>query len=227
MTPRGWRGDSYRHYLAAKGVKTSNKQYYSKFGDAITKSLKRSSRDFDAQIQEFGSPTSQSARVGAEYKAIVTEQAARTSPLTPYEVSQIARRQMEEEEYLRQRDYRKTLPDSARQFKDPSEFAFRTRAVDEFIAQTDARIADEIEVAQELRVAAESTRGSVAKPKATADYFKQRAKVNDLQRKKSVAESYKKSLVEVFYNRAPLDAVVRNPQYNSIWAEIRGSRVRR
>lgn len=37
--PRGWRGDSYRHYLAAKGVKTKVKKSAPKFKKAFVTSL--------------------------------------------------------------------------------------------------------------------------------------------------------------------------------------------
>lgn len=41
---KGWRNDSYRHHLAAKGVKTGRKKYYSLFIDH--------SKEFDKTIRQ-------------------------------------------------------------------------------------------------------------------------------------------------------------------------------
>jgi hypothetical protein len=142
---KGWRGESHRHYLAAKGIKTVNNSvsnhYYSKFSDMLAGTLKRSAVAKRKRIEMYADPYASgqtAASRDVEFAAELSKRQALQSPLTDAEAKQVAARQLAEERYAIQRSQMAGLSPLTRQIiKDPSSLDARQQAINLYVKDLD------------------------------------------------------------------------------------------
>jgi hypothetical protein len=86
MTKSGWRNESYRHYLAAKGIATKYK-YYSKFGDFIRDTGDELNREKERYYRTL--PAKEAVKLHVQNQIIAKEQ---ITPLSDEERKEVTSR---------------------------------------------------------------------------------------------------------------------------------------
>lgn len=123
MVRPGWRGDSYRHYLAAKGVKTANqveqRRYNSQAFDIVRRGLRKAVREEDQRIEKYGSPGAVAGFEGEAYKSAYLGKLATQTPLTEAEKARVQVAREEEIDYLKYQNRFKGVPQRVRMLRDP------------------------------------------------------------------------------------------------------------
>lgn len=225
MVRPGWRGDPYRHYLAAKGVKTvqSNtakpNHYYSKAFDLIQGSLRKAEYDRSKQIESMGGLTPSRALQRELVKGADLEDVTRDT-LSDAEKIRVEQAVEKEDEYLQRRAQYTGLPSSVRKLSTPGEAQRRVEYINSYQEELDTKM-------YALGVSREGLQEDVDVDKRKgADTFVSRArkqKLKDLdvqitllKRKRDRAEYLKNNIKAVVEGKISPQSLATDP----VWAEI-------